>query len=242
MYCQFICVSKPEECDINYDKLGFLVRPDLHSKSKARREILVHEEFRKIYIKDVENFDALFKMDQNKRLKYKKMNLKPNQEIHVIDQNLPKSIYNFFVYKYNKLYHKVEIVCKVPNLITKEWSNIKFNTRSFADYCHHFTTWVEELCGCPYFYITDFKLESYRLIYHTFHINKILNWAINQKKIVEKKFKNLIIKTAIRFDLFEYLKYPFTRKLMKLDAYRELCCENFREMLLNSYKNKSRFS
>jgi hypothetical protein len=110
IYVPVIFTPKPEECDIGYKELEFLISPFLQSKNQKNSELPNDKWFRVISTKEIEQIKKLFKMDQRKILKYKNMNPKLNPQIHEIDQNLPKSLYNLFVYKYNKLYHKIEIL------------------------------------------------------------------------------------------------------------------------------------
>jgi hypothetical protein len=165
------------------------------------------------------NYSKLFK---EKLYKYKKMFLKSNEQIHEIDQNLPIGIRNFFLYKYNKIFHKIEMLCKFPQLLIKEWMNLKFNNLLFFQKCHHFSTWLESITDLSQNKVSNLFIQLYRLIYHDTFVNAQLNVSLKNTSKNEQRFHNEIIREVIKGRDFDCMEFPTTRKMMKLHAFNQL--------------------
>jgi hypothetical protein len=161
-------------------------------------------------------------MDNKKIFKYKNLKPKFNPQVHEFDQNYPKFLLNYFRHKSNKLYHKIEILCKFPELSVKDWMNIKLNNKSFYNSCHHFPIWLESLLNSPHGLVANIKLETFRIHFHTIYINNQLDISLKHKKDNQGKFKNRVIRQTNKYSAYEYLKHPFTRKLMKMYSFNEL--------------------
>jgi hypothetical protein len=233
LYFPIIFVPKHEACEIDYDKLSGIVNPETQQRIDLLKKIPVQNWSGSIE-NDRQSFINIFKFGPDKMSKYKNMKLTLHPQIHLIDETLPLGFYNFFVYKYNKLYHKIEILCKFPNLITEEGMNIKINNLVFYRKCHHFATWIEEFHKCSLAHFSNLRLESFRLIFHSCYISRVLKHVISHTNEVQKKFRNMVIRKTIEFNLFDELNYPFTRKLLKCICFQYLIRENYdKESLLH---------
>jgi hypothetical protein len=184
-------------------------------------------------------FMAYFKMDKRKTTKY--INLKPkvNYNMHKIDQNRPDALINFFRHKYNKLYPKIEILCKFPELLFTDWMQIKLNNWQFHINCHHFSSWLENLFKCSNnMRFSNLCIESFRLVYHINYINKHYIILINEKKEMENIFRKMEINQVIKWDIFNWVNHPAARKTIKLVAFRKLLLEEHRVNLVRFYRKR----
>jgi hypothetical protein len=171
-------------------------------------------------------FMAYFRMDKRKITKYKNLNPKVNYNIHEIDQNLPEALVSFFRHKYNKLYPKIEILCKFPDLLLKDRMNVKLNNWNFHKNCHHFSTWPEDLFkSSNNMRFSNLFIESFRLVYHIHYINNQIPISLILTKMNENRFKNMVIRQTIENNKFEWIKYPVARKTWKLFPFSWLLYE-----------------
>jgi hypothetical protein len=181
---KFFDISK-EDAEMEMKDLWYLCdqKDEVIEMDKFCRKAYLEKNFNIVFKSDVEIFGKLVKMDKDKIRKYDKLNPKENPQIHEIDHDFLITFRKYFIKKYDKLIHKIEILCKFPELLVKDWMIYHRH--------HYFPTWVEKIMNRKRNKFTNFQLEVYRIIYHTTYISSQLEISLGSKKKIQEDFVTL---------------------------------------------------